>query len=201
MEHLHRESFFLDLTNSDDKSATFTKLISLSLDDNRLATLHDDQFKMLTHLLSIDIMDNMLTVIETNTFKYNIKLTSINLSNNLISDFNFNLIDLPFLNSLTLDANKLTTLKEDVFDAFFYFYDDAPWFQRILSIKDNYLTCDCLMFWIISYPISSSVFVNTEEICSSHISNISLSCFFNSEDAAHYIKNCTTLNNTLCPES
>ena len=199
IKQLHRESLFADLTNSANEKAIFTKLSIVSLNNNKITTLDVDQFKMLTHISTIGLYNNLLTVIHPKTFIYNIRLLYIDLADNLISEFNLNFNYIPYLQFLLLDNNNITTLKESVFKAYFYFDDD----QRFLYINNNKLTCDCSMVWIYKHQIDVTLQLYYDEFCLSDVSKlISLTCFFfNSKYSIRNDENCITNEYAQCNNS
>ena len=162
-----------DAFNIDTNHTINNNVKILQLYKNQIQKLNIFHFENLIMLTNLDISYNSLTTIRKDVFKYNNKLKSIDISYNRLVSFNFNLSNLPLLQTLYIDNNQLTSLTE----VFKYFISGTASSGNALFVKNNILNCTNKMFWILDVRNNIQASIYTDKLCNDN-KHCSLSCFF-----------------------
>jgi len=133
----------LDLSNNfnsfDDfmtKINSFTKLESLNISHNKLLLLKENQFNRLNDLNVLDLSFNELFYFELNAFKGLNNLKDLNLSNNHFTEIE-DFINLPNLETINLDFNKINKIKSNTFTSLNKITSVSLNFNKIKEINEN----------------------------------------------------------------
>ena len=173
----------------------------ITLNNNTLQILNNVQFRGLINLEFISLRYNSLTKIAKDIFRYNTKLRKIDLEHNYIHIFNADLSKLPNLIKLLINHNKLNKLSEY---AFKYFISGNKSHTRYLFVHNNYLTCNCAMYWMLELEETLRANIKHDKMCTysgvdmpyGTLTNIALHCFVHRAMLA--TSTCEHLNTTHC---
>ena len=133
----------LDLSNNfnsfDDfmtKINSFTKLESLNISHNKILILKDNQFNRLNNLNVLDLSYNELFYFELNAFKGLNILKYLNLSNNHFTEIE-DFINLPNLEIINLDFNKINKIKSNTFTSLNNIVSVSLRFNNIKELNES----------------------------------------------------------------
>ena len=179
-----------------NKIKSYNNLKALLLNNNKLTKLYSNLFINLNELTYINLNHNFLKIIGSKIFKYNTKLVIIDVSYNKIKRFNADLSELPYIHTLDIKHNYLTTLTESAFKSFISGNGSV---NNSLIISNNQLLCKCKMFWIQMLGNTLKANISHDVSCFGDINkNTRLGCFFNTNEETN--STCSRMYTTYCDE-
>lgn len=139
----------LTIVSKEIELISSVKLKDISLAKNQITYVHDRAFAGFKELLALSLRSNFITEVKRSMFSDPAPLLwKLDISHNQLQQLPSDLFEnMPNLDGVSLESNKLMTLNEQTFK--------PVWSQlRYFDVMDNHIRCDCRMIWMtqIKFP-------------------------------------------------